>query len=85
MPRITFTAHLRRWAPSGPVIVPGTTVRLALESVFAEYPALRLYVLDEQRRLRKHVALFVDGTRAALDDAVPQNAEIYVLQALSGG
>jgi sulfur-carrier protein len=85
MPRVIFTAHLRRWAPAAPATVPGATVRLALDAVFAEYPALRRYVLDEQRRLRKHVALFVDGTRAALDDAVAPEADIHVLQALSGG
>jgi molybdopterin synthase sulfur carrier subunit len=85
MPRITFTAHLKRWAPVEPVTVPGSSARLALDAVFATHPALRSYVLDDQRRLRKHVALFVDGQRATLDDAVPPEAEIYVLQALSGG
>jgi len=85
MPRITFTAHLRRWAPAEPVEVAGATVRLALDAVFAERPDLCSYVLDDQRRLRKHVALFVDGERAALDDAVAPEAEICVLQALSGG
>jgi molybdopterin synthase sulfur carrier subunit len=85
MPRVTFTAHLRHWAPAAPVTVPGATPRQALDAIFAEHQLLRSYVLDEQRRLRKHVVLFVDGERAALDDAVAPDAEICVLQALSGG
>ena len=85
MPRVTFTAHLRHWAPAEPATVPGATPRQALDAVFARHLLLRSYVLDEQRRLRKHVALFVDGERAALDDAVGPDAEICVLQALSGG
>jgi sulfur carrier protein ThiS len=46
-------------------------------------------VLDDQRRLRRHVVIFVDGERvppeAALQRAVGEDSEIYVLQALSGG
>jgi molybdopterin converting factor small subunit len=85
VPTVAFTQHLRRFAPAGSVSVAGGTVRAALEAIFASQPELRHYVLDEQRRLRKHVALFVDGERAALDDAVAAGAEIHVLQALSGG
>ena len=85
MPTVTFTAHLRRLAPAAPVQVEGTTVRAALDAVFDSHPLLRSYVLDEQRRLRKHVVLYVDGEKAALDQAVAPAAELCVLQALSGG
>lgn len=84
MPTVLFTAHLRQWAPA-PSRVAGSTVREALEAVFASRPRLAAYVLDDQRRLRRHVALFVDGARAGLDDAVGPAAEIAVLHALSGG
>ena len=67
----------------------GTTVRAALEEVFADAPQLRDYVLDEQGQFRKHVAIYVDGRtiadRRQLADAVSSQGEIYVLQALSGG
>jgi len=84
MPRLVFTSHLRHVAP-GPAIVPGATVREALNAAFLTRPALAAYVLDDQKRLRRHVVLFVDGYRAALDDRVDGAAEICVLQALSGG
>lgn len=89
MPRVSFTAHLRKVAPPEPVVADGTTVGAVLAEVFAGSPRLAGYVLDDQGRLRKHVCVFVDGTRlssgAALDHPVTATSEIHVLQALSGG
>src|SRR5258708_18032190 len=65
----------------------GATLTDALEEIFARYPSLRGYVLDEHGGVRHHVAIFVDGT--ALSDkahpqaAVSQSTEIYIMQALS--
>ena len=85
MPQVLFTAHLRRLAPSSPVEATGGKVADALDSVFARHPLLKTYILDDQRRLRRHIALFVDGERARLVDPVGPDAKIAVLQALSGG
>ncbi|HKQ30037.1 MAG TPA: MoaD/ThiS family protein [Burkholderiales bacterium] len=89
MPRIRFTPNLRRHLACPASDVPGATVRAALEQVFGDNPALRSYVLDDQNRLRKHVAVFVDGNvigdRDGLTDTVAADSEIYVMQALSGG
>lgn len=89
MPRLSFTAHLAGIAPREDVEVAGATVIAALDAVFAQYPRLEGYVLDDQRRLRKHVVIFVDGERApaqtVLQQPVSAGSEIYVLQALSGG
>lgn len=61
----------------------------ALQAVFVENPVLRGYVLDDQGRLRKHVAVFVDGVqisdRVHLSDPVREDSDIFVMQALSGG
>ncbi len=89
MPRVVFTANLNRHVECPPSQVSAGTVRGALDAVFADNPRLRGYVLDEQGRLRKHVVVFIDGVmiedRVTLGDAVGQGAEIYVMQALSGG
>ena len=70
-------------------MVAGATVRESLEAAFALYPLARGYVLDEHGALRHHMALFVDGEplvdRRTLSDPVPASAEIFVMQALSGG
>jgi len=89
MPTIHLTKHLRRVAPERPVTVEADTLGAALDAYFAVAPAARPYVLDDQGRLRRHVAVFVDGelltdkTNLALH--VGARSEIYVMQALSGG
>lgn len=89
MPRVSFTPNLQRHLSCPARDVTGTTVRAALDQVFSDNPALRTYVLDDQNRLRKHIAVFVDGSviadRNRLTDGVPPDGEIYVMQALSGG
>ena len=89
MPRVTFTANLERHLSAPAVEVEGATVRQALEAVFHGNPQLRSYVVDDQGRLRQHVLVFVDGEmirdRDGLGDALQPSAELYVMQALSGG
>jgi molybdopterin converting factor small subunit len=89
MAEVHFTARLRGVVPASPVIVDGATVGEALEHIFARNARARSYVLDEQGRLRKHVCIFLNGERlvheAALDAALDGDAEIHVMQALSGG
>jgi len=89
MPRVVFTPNLERHVSAPAVEAAGTTVREVLDAVFEGQPRLRGYVLDDQGRLRKHVAVFINGTmvadRRTLGDAVAGNDELFVMQALSGG
>ena len=89
MPTVQFTANLARQTAAPTCVVAGSTVREALDAVFADHPTLRGYVLDDQNAVRKHVVVFVDGTaiidREKLSDAVTPTAEIFIMQALSGG
>lgn len=89
MARIVFTQHLRRLVGPEPIVVPAATLGAALDQIFAERPQLRRYILDDQNRLRRHVAVFVDGLRVRvrrdLNDPLAADAEVHDLQALSGG
>lgn len=89
MATVRFTSILVRHRPVPSIDASGATVREVLDASFADDELLRGYILDEQGRLRKHVNVYVDGTmirdRLRLSDPVPATAEIYVLQALSGG
>jgi hypothetical protein len=89
MPRVTFTPHLQRFIDVPPQQVTGATVAAALAHVFDANPRLRGYVLDERGAVRQHVTIFVDDApihdRTTLSDAVGEQSEIFVLQALSGG
>jgi len=89
MPRVVFTPNLERHISAPPADVAGKSVREVLDRVFDDNPKLRGYVLDDQGRLRQHVAVFVNGEmiddRARLSDVVDDTDEVFVMQALSGG
>ena len=98
MAKVVIASALARWlspapAPAGDgevsLQVPGASVGEVLEALFAVHPGLRGYVLDERGVPRRHVALFVDGTalqpKGDLGRPVGEQAEVYVMQALSGG
>jgi sulfur-carrier protein len=52
-------------------------------------PGFTDYVLDEHGALRRHVNLCINDTividKKTLSDSVPDNATVYIFQALSGG
>ena len=89
MIRVTFTPNIQRHVECPVQHVTGSTVAEVLESVFATNGRARGYVLDDAGALRKHMVVFVDGQqvrdRSNLSDIVTDGAEIYVMQALSGG
>jgi molybdopterin synthase sulfur carrier subunit len=89
MAKLMFTPNLARLIQCPEGEWPGTTVREVLLAAFAHQPQARSYVLDDQGELRKHVTVFVDGEqvmdRTSLGDPVGPGAQIYVMQALSGG
>jgi molybdopterin synthase sulfur carrier subunit len=88
MATVRFTTALQSHVACPPGEVAGATVREALEAYFNDNPAVRSYVLDEQGGLRKHVTVFVDGEQMrnrTLTSPISENAELYVMQALSGG
>lgn len=88
MAKVFFTSHLRDVAPRGEIAATGATVRAALAEVFAQYPMLKGYVVDDQERLRLHIAVFVDGAQVRkniLEHPLQTDSELYIMQALSGG
>ena len=97
MARVVLASALSRWLPpeqSGgerevALDVSRGDVRQALDAVFERFPALRGYVLDEHGAVRHHVAVFVDGRslrdKRNLAQPLPADAEVHVIQALSGG
>lgn len=97
MPNVVLASALSRWLQRAAgdahrdvaMRVEGATIGAALDAVFAVHPSLRGYVLDEHDVVRHHVAIFVDGVamrdKALLSQPLAPAAEVYVMQALSGG
>lgn len=86
---VAFTENIQRHVPCPTCDVGGGTVREVLEFVFVDNERVRGYILDDQGGLRSHMIVFVDGRairdRENLTDPVPDDGEVYVMQALSGG
>jgi len=86
---IAVTSHLQAVGPADPLERPGNTVGDVIATLDRDFPLLRGYILDDQGRVRRHIAVFVDGALrprdTVLSEAVDDASEIYVFQALSGG
>lgn len=89
MAHVSFTANLKRHVACPPEEAEGATVGEVLRAYFGRHNGVGDYVLDEHGAVRKHMAVFVDGRmirdREKLTDPVSRDAEVYVMQALSGG
>jgi sulfur-carrier protein len=89
MPTVRFTANIQRHVACPTLDVTGGTLRDALDDYFRTINQARGYVLDDQGRLRQHMAAFIDGRQIAdrdlLSDPVGPDSVIDVFQALSGG
>jgi sulfur-carrier protein len=93
MAKVVIGAALARWLPPGSgdtsLVADGDSLLDVLESVFERLPTLRGYVLDDSGAVRHHVAIFVDGQahvdKRDLDIPLARDAEVYLMQALSGG
>ena len=57
----------------------------ALEALEARFPGLRDRLCDSTPAIRRHINVFVDGSRAGLEDRLAEGAELVVLTAISGG
>lgn len=89
MVRVEFAASLRRHVECPAQSVAPGTLRAVLEAAILAAPALGHYVFDDQRAVRKHVAVFVNQRmvqdRARLDQGLQAGDRVLVVQALTGG
>jgi molybdopterin converting factor small subunit len=89
MPTVRFTANIQRHVECPTREVAGPTLRDVLDEYFRANERARGYVLDEQGRLRQHMAVFINGRqlrdRQHLTDRLADDAVVDLVQALSGG
>jgi sulfur-carrier protein len=89
MATVRFTRNIQRHIECPTREISGSTLREVLDNYFRDNERARGYVLDEQGRIRQHMAAFINGElvqdRDGLSDAVGPHAVIDVIQALSGG
>lgn len=89
MPSVRFTRNIQRHVECPTLDVNGATLGEVLNAYFSANQRARGYVLDDEGKLRKHMAAFIDGRqiddRNTLSDAVPAGAVVDIVQSLSGG
>ena len=86
---VEFAASLRRHVDCAPQVVAPGSLRLVLEAALRAAPGLEHYVFDDQRAIRKHVAVFVNRQmvqdRQNLNQLLTTGDRVLVVQALTGG
>jgi sulfur-carrier protein len=89
MATVRFTESIQRHVQCPTREVAGSTLREVLEGYFQGNDRARRYVLDDQNRLRRHMAIFIDGgqirDREGMTDAVNADSVVDLIQSLSGG
>ncbi len=62
------------------------TLGAVFDALEARFPGVRFRLVDEQRRVRRHVRVWIgEASAAALDAPVPAGVEVRIVGALSGG
>ena len=92
MPTVEMTSHLYRFFPAlehCEIRVRAGSVAEVLREVDSIAAGFSDYILDERGALRRHVKIAINNTmvidRKSLSDHVPDDATVYIFQALSGG
>jgi len=90
MPHLEFTSQLAQHVECpASQRVNATSLNEALETLFAQFPDLGTYMMQEDGSLKQHIAIFIDGEMLphgdSLDIRVSDDSEIFVMQALAGG
>ena len=86
---VEFAPSLRRHVECPPQSVAVGTLREVLQAALRAAPELTPYVFDDQRAVRKHVAVFVNrqmvSDRVHLNQKLGAGDRVLVVQALTGG
>ena len=67
------------------VDVDAPTVRAAIDELERQWPGLRDRLCEPGPALRRHIHVYVDRERAALDTPLEPRSRVDVIAAISGG
>ncbi len=85
MAHVRLRAPLKELTGGSDLEVEGGTVLELLEELERAHPAIAGWVLNEQRRIRTHVNVYVNGQPAQEDAAVGPADHVHVLPSITGG
>lgn len=84
---VRLPALFERLFPEAPRLLEleATSVAALLASLDARWPGMRDRIADTSPAIRRHVNIFVNGTKVTLDAPLPPGADVFILTAISGG
>jgi sulfur-carrier protein len=63
----------------------GATLGEVLLALEREHPEITGWIMDEQKRIREHVNVFVNGEKGREETALSPGDRIHVIPSISGG
>ena len=85
---VSFTSALKTFFPHlKNEQVQASSISALIQSLDIKYHGLSDYLLDEKGEIREHVKLYIDNEPVdKVNSAVlGQNAQVHIIQAISGG
>jgi sulfur-carrier protein len=88
---IAIPSPLRSYTAGAAAVVvdtprPAATLGEALTALEAAHPGIAFRMIDEQRQVRPHMQIFVNGgVQRNLAAPLPADAQVMIVAALSGG
>ena len=84
--RVLIPGALLSYTGQNWVEAKGATLAAVLADLERRYPGIRFRMIDEQGRIRRHMRFFHNGEMLDyLEQALDQESELLIVQALSGG
>ena len=84
--KVLIPSALRSYTEGSEAQARGGTLSEILADLEHSYPGIRFRMIDEQDRIRPHIRIFVNGEQVrSLSQALTENDELIIVQALSGG
>jgi molybdopterin synthase sulfur carrier subunit len=86
MPTVRLRAPLSELAGGQRELrVEGATVRDVLRTLEDEHPPIAGWILDEQKSIREHINVFVNGEKSREETALGADDRIHIIPSISGG
>ena len=84
--KVWFSTHLRAYTKCNETEAEADSVSALVDELDRRYPGLKFRIVDEQDRIRDHIAVFVN-TEQARELSVPLKPtdSVRIIGALSGG
>ncbi len=90
MPKIYIPTPLRPLSSGQSMLqLPGTDVASLLEALDSQCPGIKAQLYDQQGKLKRHIALFVNDTDIrelqGLETPLGERDEVHLIPAIAGG